>query len=57
MALLCTSARMFRDLLREFLNCQKLCLDLGKVDVTYTAAGAEKGRVFHMDGPMEHRMG
>lgn len=42
---ICTSARMFRDLLRGSLNCQKLGLDLRKVDVSYTTARAEEGRV------------
>lgn len=42
---ICTSVRMFRDLLRGSLNCQKLGVDLRKVDVSYTTAGAEEGRV------------
>jgi hypothetical protein len=45
----CTSARMFRDLIRGSLNCQKLGLNLRKMDITYTAAGAEEGRLLHMD--------
>jgi hypothetical protein len=45
----CTSTRMFRDLIRGSLNCQKLGLDLRQVDITYTAAGAEEGRLFHMN--------
>jgi hypothetical protein len=43
----CTAGDMFRDLLRHFLNCQELNLDLRDVVITYTPVATE--RVFHMD--------
>jgi hypothetical protein len=47
--MVCTSADMFRDLLRALLNCQELGLDLRDMVIKYTPVGTRNERVFHMD--------